>query len=54
MFFNLSRVIMHGEKVLELSRVVELGVRRVVYLHVARLHLSKFFRLHVLLTWLGE
>ena len=45
MFLNLSRVIVHGEKVLELSRVVELGVRGVVYLHVARLHLSRFFRL---------
>ena len=47
MLLNLSRVLVSGEKVIELSRVAELGVRRVVYLHVARLHLSKFFRLRV-------
>ena len=50
MFLNMSSVIMHGEKVLEVSRVIELGVRRVVYLHVARLHLSRFFRWFL---WIG-
>ena len=47
MFLNLSRVIVRGEKVLDLSRVVELGVRRGVHHQVARLNLSKFFRLRV-------
>ena len=47
MFLNLSRVIVSGKMVLELLRFVELGMRRVVYLYVARLHLSKFFRLRV-------
>ena len=45
MFLNLSRVIVRAGRSLNLSRVFELGVRRVVYLHVARLNLSRFFRL---------
>ena len=34
-----------ARRFVNLSRVVELGMRRVVYLHVARLNLSRFFRL---------
>ena len=45
MFLNLSRVIVHAGRSLNLSGVFELGVRRVVYLHAARLNLSRFFRL---------
>ena len=36
---------MRARRSLNLSRVFELGVRRVVYLHVTRLNLSRFFRL---------
>ena len=36
MFLNLSRVIVRGEKVLELLRVVELGVRHGVHHLLAR------------------
>ena len=45
MFLNFQELSCIARRLLDLPRVVELGVRRVVYLHVARLNLSRFFRL---------
>ena len=42
---ELSRVIVRARRFLDLPRVVVLGVRRGVHHHVARLNLSRFFRL---------
>ena len=41
----MSRIIVRARRFLDLPSVVVLGVRRGVHHHVARLNLSRFFRL---------